>query len=144
MTESLTDLIRRADLYLDTPAQSERYTELGEDFYNFFGSDQKRVSSQVRNLQQIVVSARRLGDIEAFVKNQMGKATGSQQWRQIGESVLEHLKLLRKKADELSADEVQRLPLRLHLAREWVRTVVGAYLYAKALNEMQKEKSDNV
>ena len=40
--------------------------------------------------------------------------------------------------DSRTQAEHLRLLLRLHLARGWVRGVVGAYLYAKAQKEMQE------
>lgn len=128
--------IDEADRYLDAEAQLTAFRELGDRLFDVFGADQDRVSSQVRNLQQIAVSARRLSDIEAFVKNQMGKKSGSDAWRQIGDRLLQQLADLREAANRIATDEGQRLLLRLYLARGWVKAVVGAYLYAKALREM--------
>jgi hypothetical protein len=85
-----------------------------------------------------VVSATRFADIEDFVKNQMGRNAGPyREWRQVGDTILQQLRELRKAADQFTPDPGQRLLLRLHLARGWVRAVVGAYLYAKAHKEME-------
>jgi hypothetical protein len=130
--------IKAADDFLDGDDQLEVFRDLGKRLFEVFGADQEgRVNTQLRNLQQIVVSARRLADVEDFVKNQMGKTTqASRNWRQVGDAVLQQLRRLRDQATGLSTDEARRLQLRLHLARGWVRAVVGAYLYAKARQEM--------
>lgn len=130
-------LIVEADKYLDSEAQLSNFRELGERLFEVFGADKdERVSTQVRNLQQIVVSVRRLSDVEAFVKNQMGKKSGAETWRQVGERILNHLHQLRAEADRIVDNEGQRLLMRTYLARGWVKTVVGAYLYTKAHREM--------
>lgn len=129
-------LIDQADRYLDAEAQLTAFREMGEQLFDVFGADQDRVSAQVRNLQQVAVSARRLSDIEVFVKNQMGKISGSDAWRNVGNGLLQQLADLRDAANRFATDEGQRLLLRLYLARGWVKAVVGAYLYAKAQREM--------
>jgi hypothetical protein len=129
-------LIDEADKYLDAEAQLTDFRKTGENLFEVFRADEGRVSSQVRNLQQIAVSVRRLSDVEDFVKNQMGKKTGGAPWRQVGEDILTQLAQLRTEANRISTDEAQRLLLRAYLARGWVKAVVGAYLYAKAREEM--------
>ena len=67
----------------------------------------------------------------------MGKTTGaSADWRKVGKDVLDHLHELRDEANRLAADEGERL--RLHLAHSWMKSVVGAYLFAKAVAELRK------
>jgi hypothetical protein len=129
-------LIDEADKYLDADAQLTEFRKTGERLFKVFGADEGRVSTQIRNLQQITVSVRRLSDIEAFIKNQMGKKTGANEWREVGSDLLAQLDKIRAKANQLSTDEGQRLLLRVYLARGWVKAVVGAYLYAKARQEM--------
>src|SRR5262249_22494201 len=119
--------------------QHKAAAELGEFFYREFGAPEGRISSQVRNLQQMAVSATRFADIEDFVKNQMGRKAGAyKEWRQVGDETLRQLGELRKAADGFATGEHERLLLRLRLARGWVRGVVGAYLYAKAQEEMKR------
>lgn len=130
-------LIDAADRYLDAEAQLTGFRQTGKKLFEVFGADKEgRVSTQVRNLQQIAVSVRRLSDIEDFVKNQMGKKTGASEWRQVGDDILAQLAELRTEANRIATDEGQRLLLRAYLARGWVKAVVGAYLYAKAHEEM--------
>lgn len=134
------ELVQKADSFLDTDKQHQAAEQLGERLFKTFGADKEgRVSSQIRNLQQMAVSATRFADIEDFIKNQMGRKAGAyQEWREVGEEMLKQLSQLRKAAEAFTSDERQRLLLRLHLARGWVRAVVGAYLYAKARKEMEE------
>jgi hypothetical protein len=135
-------MIQGADNFLDADEQLMAYGGLGEEFYEVFEAPgEERISAQVRNLQQIVVSARRLADVEDFIKNQMGKEKLDKQgrlgpWRKVGDKALQQLALLREKANSLSVNEEHRLQLRLHLARGWVRAVVGAFLFKKAQREV--------
>lgn len=133
------ELLQAANAFLDTDQQHQAAERLGRRLFETFGADKEgRVSSQVRNLQQITVSATRFADIEDFVKNQMGRKAGAyQEWREVGNEILEQLGELREQANRSASDEGQRLLLRLYLARGWVRAVVGAYLYAKAQKELE-------
>jgi hypothetical protein len=136
-------LAQKADEYLDGPMH-EKANELGQQLYRIFGTAQGGyVSTQVRNLQQNAVSATRLGDIEDFVKNQMGRGGSARDWQQIGPRLLEQLADLRHKAQNLASGHstVQEHLLRLYLARGWIRAVIGGYMYAKACQEMKRGKS---
>jgi hypothetical protein len=144
MNAQLTpELIQQADSFLDKDQQHQAAIRLGERMYDVFTEQNKeRGMAQIRNLQQIAVSATRFADIEDFVKNQMGRNAGAYlQWRQVGDEVLKQLEALRQAANEMTKDEGQRLLLRLHLARGWVRAVIGAFLYRKAQKEMKMEPS---
>lgn len=133
-----THKLKAADDFLDADQQLRTFQDLGKELFAVFGTDREgRISSQIRNLQQIAISARRLADVEDFIKNQMGKTTqASRDWRKVGDRVLQQLDLLRQQANAIAQAEDQRLLLRLHLVRGWVRAVVGAYLYEKAQKEM--------
>ena len=127
------DLIGKVDCYVDD--NHEKFSSLGAKFFEIFGSDKGKISSQVRNLQQIACSAIRFADIEDFVKNQMGK--GDKKWMALGNDVLKQLARLRKLSQDLTGDEYDRMALRLRLARGWVQAVVGEYLYRLALQRME-------
>lgn len=127
------DLIGKVDCYVDE--NHEKFSSLGAKFFEIFGSEKGKISSQVRNLQQIACSAIRFADIEDFVKNQMGK--GDKKWMALGNDVLKQLARLRKLSQDLTADEYDRMALRLRLARGWVQAVVGEYLYRLALQRME-------
>ena len=128
-----TALIGKVDCYLDE--NHEKFSSLGRRFFDEFGSDKGKISTQVRNLQQIACSATRFADIEDFVKNQMGK--GDKKWMALGNDVLKQLARLRKLSQDLTEDEYDRMALRLRLARGWVQAVVGEYLYRLALQRME-------
>ena len=126
------------DQYLDD--HHDRFKALGACFFEVFDSvPQSRISAQVRNLQQIVLSAQRFSDIEAFVKNQMGKnSQSSRAWCKVGDRVLEDLRLLQEAAKQSQGtDSAAQLQVRLKLARGWVRAVVSEYLYHRAKREME-------
>ena len=135
------ELIRRADRYIDE--NHEMFSCLGQAFFDTFGYDRKnnRISTQIRNLQQITCSATRFADIEDFVKNQMGKERANEQterrWGALGNDVLKGLKQLRSKSQKLDGDADNQMALRLRLARGWVRAVVGEYLYRVACDQME-------
>jgi len=118
--------------YLD--GRTRDFQQLGQEFWAVFGAgDNDRISSQVRNLQQVAVSATRFGDVEDFVKNQMGRTTaGADLWRRVGPGLLQQLDTLRQEAARMAAEPAARLRVALQLARGWVRTVVSEYLYRKA------------
>lgn len=128
------DLIRQADSYIDDDENHRMFSALGGRFFDQFGSDRGKISTQVRNLQRIACSATRFADIEDFVKNQMGK--GHEHWRALGNDVLSQLSELRCHSGKLDVDPARQMALRLRLARGWVRVVVGEYLYRLALEQM--------
>lgn len=129
------DLIGKVDCYVDE--NHEKFSSLGAKFFEIFGSEKGRISTQVRNLQQIACSAIRFADIEDFVKNQMGKEKGGGKWMALGNDVLKQLARLRKLSQDLTEDEYDRMALRLRLARGWAQAVVGEYLYRLALQRME-------
>ena len=131
-----TTLVRQADCYLDDDDRRETFAGLGNDLFDRFRSDKGKISAQVRNLQQIACTATRFADIEDFVKNQMGK--GNSNWKAVGRKVLQQLSTLRVDSLSMHHDDMNRMALRLYLARGWVRAVVGHYLYRIALERMDQ------
>ena len=127
-------LIRQADCYIDDDENHDRFSALGGRFFDNFGADKGKISTQVRNLQQIACSTTRFADIEDFVKNQMGK--GHESWKALGGEVLDQLSGLRRHSQGIDAEPADRMAFRLRLARGWVRAVVGGYLYKVALEQM--------
>ena len=131
-------LIQEANRYIEDKHQT--FSELGGRFFDIFGydKDNNRIRAQIRNLENITCSAMRFTDIEDFVKNQMGKETKDKgEWRALGGEVLQQLKQLREKSQELDDDPYKQMALRLRLARGWVRAVVSEYLYQVALDQME-------
>ena len=128
-------LVQAVNLYIEN--NHHRFSELGKRFFEKFGydKDNNRIRAQIRNLENITCSATRFTDIEDFVKNQMGKER-TDEWKTLGGGVLQQLKELRDKSQELDGDPYIQMALRLHLARGWVRAVVGEYLYQVARDQM--------
>ena len=117
---------------------------VGKKLYQVFRPERNNVSTQVRNLEQVTYSAVRIGQVEQFLKNQMGRATDNgKAWRQVGPELLTQLDKLRSTAEELrhrckELDEAHALALRLQLARGWIRMVVAEYMYQFALQQMER------
>lgn len=137
MTVLDNNLIQETDRYIDE--NHETFSKLGERFFEVFGYD-NRVSTQIRNLQQITCSATRFADIEDFVKNQMGKEQNEHKWKRLGGDILKQLKQLRSESQKLDTDPANQMALRLRLARGWVRAVVSEYLYQVARFQMEGPK----
>lgn len=137
MTVLNNDLIQETDCYIDE--NHEAFSELGKRFFEVFGYD-NRVSTQIRNLQQITCSATRFADIEDFVKNQMGKEQNERKWKRLGGDILKQLRQLRSESQKLDTDPANQMALRLRLARGWVRAVVSEYLYQVAHAQMRDAK----
>ena len=127
------ELIQAADRFVDE--RHNQFAEMGGRFFDQFGSDQGKVSTQVRNLQQIACSATRFADVEDFVKNQMGK--GNQSWKAVGSGALEQLSQLRDSSEDIAAAADDRMAVRLRLVRGWARAVVGEYQYRLARQQME-------
>ncbi len=136
MTVLNNDLIQKTDRYIDE--NHEAFSELGKRFFEVFDYDKgnNRISTQIRNLQQITCSATRFADIEDFVENQMGKEQKEHKWKRLGGDILKQLEELRSKSQKLDTDPANQMALRLRLARGWVRAVVSEYLYQVACDQM--------
>lgn len=140
MTVLAHQTVREVDQYLDE--HHEEFTKLGQKLFEVFkyDKDKNRISSQIRNLQQVACSATRFADIEDFVKNQMGKEAGKEEskkeWQKAGDDVLEQLDRLRRDSAQIADAEADQMQVRLKLARGWVRAVVSEYLYQVARSQM--------
>jgi len=90
----------------------------------------KMDKSQVRGLENLVVSTTRFSEIINYIKNQVGKEKKENKWRNVGEEFLSQLKSIEAKATEIAGDDpATRLEVKLRLARGWARQVVAHYLY---------------
>jgi hypothetical protein len=128
-------LIQEVNLYIEDNHQT--FSKLGKRFFDIFGYDNNRIRAQIRNLENITCSATRFTDIEDFVKNQMGKEKiDERKWKKLGGEVLQQLKQLREKSQELDDNPYNQMDLRLRLARGWVRAVVSEYLYQVACDQI--------
>ena len=117
------------------------FMKLGQRLFEVFGYDERsgQISTQIRNLQQIVCSALRFSDIENFIKNQMGKSgKTADDWRKLGKDFLDSLSVLRDFASQQAEDPGEQLAIRLKVARGWVRSIASEYLYQVALQQMER------
>jgi hypothetical protein len=134
-------LREQADRYIDE--HHGAFQDLASGLSEVFPLREGNISAQVRNLQQVTLSATRFADVEDFIKNQIGKefskGSRTRPWGTAGEQLLKHLGELRqvkalqpdeRKSDEASAED--QLKFRLMLARSWVRALVSEYLYLAA------------
>ena len=128
--------IEKVNAYIDD--NHEGFAQLGNVCFTAFGYDKanNRISSQVRKLQQLAMSAPRLADIEDFVKNQIGKeGSTASPWSTFGPKALQQLRTLRNDSQRFSKDPEGQLVIRLRMARGCIRAVVSEYLYRVALDQ---------
>ena len=144
------DVYAEMDRFLDEQWPKSRGR--GEMLYEVFGGRESTGMSQMRNLQNIVVTAPRFYDIADYIKNQMGKEAepdkrpdrkSTRYWTRtingalLGTLLLNDLDALLDKAHELAESYPESDPynLALYLARGWIRQIMAEYLYQRALQE---------
>lgn len=90
--------------------------------------------SQVRGLENLLVSTSRFSEIINYIKNQVGK--DRKEWQSVGPLLLDQLATIEMKAHEMAGEEpAKRLAIKLILARGWARQVVAHYLYGSGKGE---------
>lgn len=127
------DLLKKLDLFLDH--YYEQSKKAGQYLSNCFPG--KGGKSQIRNLENIVYTARRLSAIQNFIKNQMGKDSKdnwtkslSAENKSMGDFLLFQVEELIQKANILSENNPELgLEVGLYLARIWAKQVTSEYLY---------------
>lgn len=94
--------------------------------------------SQVRGLENLVVSTRRFSEIVNFIKNQAGKQNKTaEKWRKVADFLLKQLDQLEAKAIELGGEDPESvLDAKLRLARGWVKQVMANYLFEQVKPEL--------
>jgi hypothetical protein len=100
-------------------------------------ADKKFSKSQIRGLENIIVSTTRFSEIINYIKNQAGKERKDNQWGNMAHQLLSTLDTIERKAEEITSGPADRLEVKLRLARGWARQVVAHYLYADSLREGQ-------
>lgn len=142
------DVYAEMDRFLDE--QWQRNRRWGQLLFEVFKHDQGTGMTQVRNLQNMVVTATRFYDILDFIKNQMGKEAepgrrdkSRRYWtRKVGDTLLgvgliQELENLLDRAQRFAKSYPDSDPyyLALYLARGWIRQVMAEFLYQRALQE---------
>ncbi|HLC14729.1 MAG TPA: hypothetical protein VJL89_00685 [Thermodesulfovibrionia bacterium] len=107
-----------------------------EDFYpksQNAGDEMSRARlspSQLRGLENLIVSTTRFSEIKNYIKNQTGKDKKNQ-WIQVASLLLGQLDSIEDKARKISGDDVSLLlKIKMTLAQGWARQVITHYLYA--------------
>ncbi|WP_156915848.1 hypothetical protein [Desulfatirhabdium butyrativorans] len=126
-----------------TPEMLHRLDVILEDFYPKSRETGEKLAqirmekSQVRGLENMVVSTSRFSEILNFIKNQAGKERKDNKWRKAAEQMLTQLGQLEEAAANLVPDDPgRRLEVKMRLARGWIRQLVPAYLfYGKVMTE---------
>jgi hypothetical protein len=123
-------LLRDIDMNLEEFYPEAKKT--GTDLAN-----KKFSKTQIRGLENIIVSTTRFSEIVNYIKNQAGKERKDKQWGNMAPQMLSTLDTIERKAEEITTDPADRLEVKLRLARGWARQVVAHYLYEDSLREVQ-------
>lgn len=90
----------------------------------------KMEKTQVRGLENLIVSVTRFSEVINYIKNQVGKERERNTWKEVGPILLSQLQVIEAKANEIAGDSpIERLEVKLRLLRGWARQVVAHYLY---------------
>lgn len=121
------EMRNQVDLELERWASGGDVVDLARAIHQAFG---RRGSSQMRGLENVIMTATRPSECENFVRIQSGRSTAvSQQWRNFADTMLDQLAQLRRRAGEIAEDEVARIQCHLALLRGWMRLLMAHYLY---------------
>jgi len=107
-----------------------------EDYYPKASEAGEKISAcrmdktQVRGLENLIVSATRFSEVINYIKNQVGKEREKNKWKEVGPMLLSQLQDIEIKAGDIAGDNpMERLDVKLRLLRGWARQVVAHYLY---------------
>lgn len=110
------------DLFLENYHEEGKTKEAGEKM-----AEAGMKNTQVRGLENLIVSTRRFSEIINYIKNQVGRR---KEWKSAGPLLLAQLETIEQKAREIAGeDSGARLEVKLRLAKGWARQVVAHYLY---------------
>lgn len=127
------ETLKAIDLHLEALYESKTTIDIGQKM-----ADVELKSSQIRNLENLVMSTKRFSEIINFIKNQTGKDKKGK-WPLIADVLLHQLEALEDKAREIGKDnpgitfEVKR-----QLARGWVKQIVAHYFFADSKKKKDK------
>lgn len=117
-----------------------------EDFYpqsKLAGQELKQARmdhTQVRGLENLVVSTRRFSEILNYIKNQAGKSSNAaKKWQKVAGLLLNQLATLENKGKELGDEDPELImESKLRLARGWIKQVVSQYLFLNVRSELEE------
>jgi hypothetical protein len=114
------------DEYLEALYESNATLEAGQTM-----ADIKLDRSQIRKLENLVMSTRRFSEIINHIKNQAGKDINKKQWPQIADTLLKQLCEIEEKAREIGKNDFAKIiEIKKYLARGWVKQIVAHYFFA--------------
>lgn len=89
--------------------------------------------TQIRGLENLVVSTRRFSEIINYIKNQAGKQhKQAEPWRLVCNGLLQQLEQLETKGKEFGKDDPSLIiEAKLRLARGWAKQIVSHYLFER-------------
>lgn len=129
------ETLKAIDLHLEALYESKTTIDIGQKM-----ADVELKSSQIRNLENLVMSTKRFSEIINFIKNQTGKDKKGK-WLLIADTLLHQLEDMEDKSREIGKDnpgitfEVKR-----QLARGWIKQIVAHYFFADLKREEKKDK----
>lgn len=128
-------LLDQADLlaideYLETLYESNATQNAGQTMATI-----KLDRSQIRKLENLVMSTRRFSEIINHIKNQTGKDIKKKKWPQIADTLLNQLAEIENKAQEIGKNDFAKIiEAKKRIARGWVKQIVAHYLFAMLKN----------
>ena len=129
------EILKAIDLHLEALYESKRTIDIGQKM-----ADVELRSSQIRNLENLVMSTRRFSEIINFIKNQTGKDKKGK-WPMIAGCLLHQLEELENKAREIGEDNPGIIfEVKKQLARGWIKQIVAHYFFVDLKREEEKDK----
>jgi hypothetical protein len=117
--------LKAIDLHLEALYESKTTIDIGQKM-----TDVELKSSQIRNLENLVMSTKRFSEIINFIKNQTGKDKKGK-WLMVADTLLHQLEDLEDKANEIGKDNPGiTFEVKKRLARGWVKQIVAHYCFA--------------
>ena len=122
------ETIKAIDLHLEALYETKVTQLIGQKMVRA-----KLYPSQIRGLENLVMSTRRFSEIINYIKNQAGKDRKGQ-WPEVVEDLLKQLEGLEGKATEIGKDDPATiLEVKKRLAKGWVKQIVAHYLFTVSL-----------
>ena len=119
------ETLNAINLQLEALYDSKKTINIGQKM-----ADVELKSSQIRNLENLVMSTKRFSEIINFIKNQTGKDKKGK-WLLIADTLLHQLEELEDKAKEIGKDNPGIIfEVKKRLARGWVKQIVAHYFFA--------------
>lgn len=141
--------VQQIDLVLENYYETGKTKEAGQAIV-----DSQMQPTQVRGLENLIVSTTRFSEIINYIKNQMGKK--NREWNKVvqltvgenkvGQILLDQLAEIETAANQIIIeyhnDPAIKLEIKLRLARGWARQVVTHYLYGEQIKDQNSNQDE--